>query len=62
MTITRTDAMTALTAAIEASGVATIDEYDTDAILDECYDEVGSWDIEQVEPDTFWGIVAENAN
>lgn len=62
MTITRTDAMTSLTAAIEASGVATIDEYDTDAILDACYDEVGSWDIEQVDNDTFWAIVARHAN
>lgn len=60
-TTTRTDAMIALTAAIEASGVATIDEYDVDAILDACYAEVGSWVIELVEPDTFWAIVARYA-
>ena len=35
-------------------------EYDLDQILTECYDVVWCWDIQQVEDDLFWDIVANN--
>lgn len=32
-------------------------EYDVDQILTECYDEVGCWDVQQVDEDTFSDIL-----
>lgn len=56
------DATAYVIEAIEANGtdIASRDEYDVEAIVDELYDLVGSYDFDTVEHDTFWEIVARH--
>lgn len=56
---TRTDAETFLLEALEETDRNSA-EYNLDKILTECYDVVWCWDIQQVEDDLFWEIVANN--
>lgn len=50
------EAMDGKFADIEAMEV----EFFVDEILTQCYNEVGHWDIQDVDTDTFWDIVRDN--
>lgn len=50
------EAMNGEFADIEAMEV----EFFVDQILTECYDEIGHWDIQDVNTDIFWDIVRNN--
>lgn len=56
------DATAYVTRAIEANGtdIASRDEYDVEAIVNELCDLAGSWDFDAVEHDTFWEVVARH--
>lgn len=54
---TRTEADQVIITCIEAGGGAGGDDYYLDQIADDLYDEVGTWDVEQVPTETFWAIV-----
>ena len=57
---TRDAAEAYIITAIEATGVASRDEYDITAIADRLYDLAGgTWDIQHTPHDTFWAIVEE---
>ena len=51
-----------ITTAIEANGqdVAKASEFDLEAIADAIYDVTGGSDADQLDPEVFWAIVAEN--
>lgn len=59
---TRADAREYLITAIEA-GAASHEEYDVEAILDEIFhgDLAPGWDLDLVEVETFWTLVAKHA-
>lgn len=58
---TRTQAEQHIITSIEA-GDATRDEFDIEAIADSLYDIAGgTWDIQHIDHDMFWAVVAEHA-
>lgn len=59
---TRQDAEIALAEAMRERDMDEIRaEYDADAIIEACYDEIGTWRIADVPDDLFWDIVRNNA-
>ena len=57
---TRDAAEAYIITAIEATGIASRDEYDLTAIADRLYDLAGgTWDIQHIPHDTFWATVEE---
>lgn len=61
MVTTDRDARAHITASIEGSGAALASDYDIDAILADLRDHVdGGLNIDDIDPDTFWGIVARH--